>query len=211
MLIGDQETFEQVRSPLRREAVKAPNDAKACAWFEKTYPEYQRLETATFLPDDVFFDLLTERVASDPLHRVALLRGLGREEAEKFLSEATIIELQPGDLIIRKGERDNTLFVLLAGLAEVTADGDRPPLFTFGAGDTFGEIGFLTAVPRTANVTARTDCQVLVLSGDFMERFIARDPAIASKVLLNFIARARRPPRAFDPRCLDAQLSLSTD
>ena len=185
MLLGDHEVFQRVRSPLRRQVLKAPHDAELCDWFGKTYPKYQSLQTASFLPDNVFFDLLSERVASDPLHSVSLLHGLGREEAEKFLSEATLIELQPSDLIIRKGDRDNTLFVLLSGLAEVTAERSRLPLFTFGAGDTFGEIGFLTAVPRTANVIARTECKVLVLSGDFMERFIAQYPTIGSKVLLN--------------------------
>ena len=54
-----------------------------------------------------------------------------------------------------------------------------------GAGDTFGEIGFLTDSPRTASVVAKTDCEVLVLSGDFLEHFIAHEPTISSKVLLN--------------------------
>jgi len=54
-----------------------------------------------------------------------------------------------------------------------------------GAGDPFGEIGFLTDEPRTANVVARSPCEVLVLSGAFFQRFIAKDPAVAAKVLLN--------------------------
>jgi CRP-like cAMP-binding protein len=186
MLFGDREYFERVRSPLRRPAKQGSDDTEARAWFRRSYPDYESSETASFLPDNVFFDLLTERVASDPLHRVALLHGLEREEAERFLSEATLIDLRPGDRVIRKGDRDNTLFVLLSGLADAESGlPGRPPLFTFGAGDTFGEIGFLTAVPRTADVKARTDCRVLVLSGDFMERFVAREPAIGAKILLN--------------------------
>jgi CRP-like cAMP-binding protein len=117
---------------------------------------------------------------------VSLLEGLERPQAETFLREATLLDLEPGDLIIREGDRDDTLFVLLSGIAEAALrDRDGIPLFTFGAGDTFGEIGFLTAVPRTADVKACTDCRVLVISGGFMERFIAREPAIGSRVLLN--------------------------
>src|SRR5207237_10127414 len=59
------------------------------------------------------------------------------------------------------------------------------PVAILGAGDPFGEIGFLTDEPRTANVVARAPCEVLVLSGSFFQRFVAKEPAIAAKVLLN--------------------------
>lgn len=186
MLMGDHEHFRRVRSPLARTAEKAEDDAEARAWFGAVYAQYRDLQSATFMPEDVFFDVMAERLASDPLHQMSLLRGLDRAEAEKFLARATLIKLQPGDLIVRRGDRDNTLYVLLSGLAEVaTADSFSPPVAMFGAGDTFGEIGYLTAVPRTANVVARRESEVLVLSGDFLERLIAGEPRIGAKILLN--------------------------
>ena len=186
MLIRDRSSFEAVRSPLRRLAADQVDDVEARRWFEQTYPNYTRLETGTFLPDEVFFDLLSERIASDPLHAVFLLRGLSRDEADRFLNKATLLRLNTGDLIIRKGDHDATLFVLLKGLAEVRVGGDRQaPAAVFGAGDTFGEIGFLTAVPRTADVVATTTAEVLVLSGEFMERLLTKEPALGGKVLLN--------------------------
>jgi len=186
MLMGDQEYFEKVRSPLRRLANEAPDNARGRNWFTSNYPDYLNLESAAFLEDDVFFDLLSERVSGDPLHKVILLDGLSREEAQKFLSSATMIELASGDLIMRQGDRDDTLYVLLSGLAEVFSDGSSgPPLYILGPGDTFGEIGFLTAVPRTASVVARKDSRALLLSAEFMERFIGQEPAIGAKVMLN--------------------------
>ncbi|MBT6293052.1 MAG: cyclic nucleotide-binding domain-containing protein [Rhodospirillaceae bacterium] len=102
------------------------------------------------------------------------------------MSSATMIELASGDLIMRQGDRDDTLYVLLSGLAEVFSDGSSgPPLYILGPGDTFGEIGFLTAVPRTASVVARKDTRALLLSAEFMERFISQEPAIGAKVMLN--------------------------
>jgi len=186
MLIGDRQWFDRVRSPIARLAHQAPDDEAARDWFSQTYPEYAELKSAAFNNEDLFFDMLTERVASDPLHKVALLQGLERKEAEQFLREATIVNLEPGDRVINAGQIDDTLYVLLSGIAEVVAPkSTEPALAVLGAGDTFGEIGLLTAVPRTADVIARADCEALVLSSDFMQRFIARAPEIAARILLN--------------------------
>jgi CRP-like cAMP-binding protein len=183
---------------------RKPDDPEARAWFERTYPEYVGIESASFLPEGVFFDLLASRVATDPLHALKPLRGLDRSEAERFLAEATTVEAAPGDRIVRQGERGDTLYVLLSGVAEVVLDeAPEAPVAVLGAGDPFGEIGFLTSEPRTANVVARAPCEVLVLSGAFFQRFIAKEPAVAAKVLLDLsrvlasrlaLTTRRRPP-----------------
>jgi CRP-like cAMP-binding protein len=186
MLGQDRQRFEQVRSPLLRVASRYPDNPEVRAWFERTYPEYLDLESAPFLPEGVFFDLLRHRVATDPLHSRGLLHGLDHTEAERFLARATLIQAEPGDHIVRQGEPGDTVFVLLSGLVEVTLD-ESPghPVAILGAGDTFGEIGFLTTKPRTANVVATAPCEMIVLSGESLNRIIAKEPTIAAKVLLN--------------------------
>lgn len=186
MLVHNRERFARTRSPLARLVKPEEDDTEAREWFARTYPDYVDLISASFMSEETYFDLLAERVADNPLHSVSLLQGLNRDEAQKFLSKSTVIEVKAGDRIIRQGDRDNTLFVLLSGLAEVRLnDGAGPPLAVFAAGDSFGEIGYLTPVARTANVIARTDCEVLVLSGDFVNRFIAAEPSIGARVLNN--------------------------
>jgi CRP-like cAMP-binding protein len=185
MLLRDRERFERVRSPLARLARERPDDAAARAWFASTYPDYVGLESAAFLPEGVFFDVLASRVSTDPLHALRPLRGLDRAEAERFLAEATTVRAEPGRKVLRQGERGDAVFVLLSGVAEVFVDGAAAPVAVLGAGDPFGEIGFLTSEPRTADVVARSPCEVLVLSGEFLQRFLRKEPAIASKVLLD--------------------------
>jgi N-acyl-L-homoserine lactone synthetase len=186
MLTGDHEQFKRVNSPFARVAERFPDDAEVRDWFEKTYKSYVELHSASLIPEGAFFDLLAERVANDPLHDVALLKDLTREQADRFLAQATLVKLYAGDHIIHEGAMDNTLYVLLNGLAEVRAPGRRTPsLGVIGAGDTFGEIGFLTTVPRTADVVATTYCEVLVLSGQFLEQFVTAEPDIGARVLLN--------------------------
>ena len=186
MLARDRKRFEHVRSPLLRVASRYLDDPEARAWFERTYLDYLNLESASFLPEGVFFDMLCDRVATDPLHSLGLLCGLDRTEAERFLAKATIIKADPGDRIVRQGEPGDAVFVLLSGLAEVTLD-ESPNYHVaiLGAGDTFGEISFLISKPRTANVVAKAPCEMIVLSGESLNRFIAKEPAVAAKVLLN--------------------------
>lgn len=186
MICNDLEFLRQVRSPLRAVVPEDRDDAEARAWFARTYPDYTSLDTAIFMRGDAFLELLAERLADDPLRTIASLRNLDRSEAERVLSRGTVVTLKPGSKVVRTGDLDNTLYAVLAGIVEVRREGAHgPPLAVFGAGDTFGEIGFLTRTPRTADVLARTDAEILVLSGDALERLMREEPAIAAKVMRN--------------------------
>jgi N-acyl-L-homoserine lactone synthetase len=186
MLVGDRRHFAAVRCPLARLAEAHSDDAQARDWFAATYPEWVQPTSAALMDAGSFFDLLAERVASDPLHAVALFQGLSREAVERFLASATIVSASPGDRVVREGERDDTVYVLLKGLAEVLhAESGERPINALGAGDLFGEIGFLTATPRTASVVARTPCEVLVLSGRQLQKFLESDPVVAARILFN--------------------------
>lgn len=186
MLLGDRERLERVRSPLARVASDGPDDPDARSWFEHTYPDSNAFDSAQLLPEGVFLELLRARIASDPLHSVGLLHGLDENEADRFLAKATVIEAHPGDYVVRQGELGDTLFVILRGVCEALRhQGTDRSLSFLGAGDPFGEIGFLTEGLRTANVIARTPCEIVVLSADFLRSFLKREPTIAAKVLFN--------------------------
>ena len=186
LLLRDRAQLARVRSPLSRIAKDQADDCEAASWFAAAYPAHQESETASLLPDGVFLDLLWERVARDPIHALGILRGLSREEADRFLERATVVRANEGDALVRQGERGDTLFVLLSGGAEVVLDElpDRP-IGWLGAGDSFGEMGFLTESERAASVVARGACEAVVLSGDFLRRLLDREPGIAAKILLN--------------------------
>jgi N-acyl-L-homoserine lactone synthetase len=184
MVVGDREHFAAVRSPLAPLADAYSDDPAARAWFAATYPDWVWPQTAGFIPVDTFFDLLADHIAHDPTHTIGILRGLSREDAAQFLGASTVMTAGPGERIVREGERDPTVFVLLKGLAEV-ARGDGRAVATLGAGDIFGEISFLTQTPRMASVVARSPCELLTLSADFLRQFLDEHPAIAARVLFN--------------------------
>ncbi len=186
MVLGDHGYLTQARSPLASSLPEASDDAEARGWFETQYPDAVVPLTAGFVGDQAFWEILTERVARDPVHHVALWQGMTPEQIQGLLQAATIIPVRSGDFLIRKGDRENTVYVLLNGIVEVTSDPSyNRPLTILGAGDTIGEIGFLRDVPRTADVVARTEAEVLVLSGEFLESLLEEQPKIAAKLMFN--------------------------
>ena len=52
-------------------------------------------------------------------------------------------------------------------------------------GDVFGEMAYLSEAPRTADVIALSEGEVLVLNQQTMQRAIAEMPAVAARVLFN--------------------------
>ena len=80
------------------------------------------------------------------------------------------------------------MFMLLSGAAEVRAATPRGidhVLETLGKGQVFGEMSFLSGRPRTADVVALTNVEVLSLNCKFLERLTESMPAAASRLLLN--------------------------
>jgi CRP-like cAMP-binding protein len=66
-------------------------------------------------------------------------------------------------VLISEGDLGHEFFVIEAGTAEVTRDGDV--LAELGPGDFFGEMALLEDDRRTATVTAATAMTVIVISG----------------------------------------------
>lgn len=186
MIIRDHTWFKRVRSLLYRSCQQYPDDVEARNWFLKSYPNFVDVESAALLPKGTFFSLLQETLGNSSWQKLPIFAGLEEEETRVFLKYAVLIHAVSGDKIIRQGEKDSTLYILLKGIAEVIKDGNPDvPIHVIGEGDAFGEIGFLIDVNRTANVIACAPSEILVLSSEFLERFLRKSPTIAAKVLLN--------------------------
>jgi hypothetical protein len=119
--------------------------------------------------------------------RVALLEGLGlfatasRSVLERVAAAAAETSFAAGTTIIREGDTAHDLFALAAGEVEVTARGEggtERVLRRMKAPAYFGEIGVLERIPRTATVTAVSDCRCEVIAGDdFLDALTAAPPS----------------------------------
>jgi len=107
--------------------------------------------------------------------RIALLEQLGifasatRPLLERLASGMTDREFLAGTPIITQGEDADFLYVLLEGEVHVTSSGEAGvaavPIRRMHAPTYFGELGILNHIPRTANVTAQTDCRCGLIDG----------------------------------------------
>jgi MFS family permease len=79
------------------------------------------------------------------------------------------LDVPAGHVVIRQGDSADRFYLIVDGSFEVTqaARPGAPPtvLRMMGADEVFGEIGLLTAAPRTATVTAATAGRLVALDG----------------------------------------------
>jgi CRP-like cAMP-binding protein len=91
--------------------------------------------------------------------------------------------MRAGEIIIRQADEADDFYVIVDGQVEVSqAAGPGEPatiLRRMGAGETFGEIGLLSGVPRTATVTALTDGQLVALDREAFLDLVAEATDLA--------------------------------
>ena len=64
-------------------------------------------------------------------------------------------------------------------------------LARFAKGAVVGEMAYLAATPRSADIVITRDAEVLVLTKDMFRNTIKQEPSVASKMLLNLILSER--------------------
>ena len=105
--------------------------------------------------------LLAPKVAV--LEKLGIFAAASRAVLENLAAVEKEVTFGPATAIVREGHPADALYVLADGEVEVTAHGETggPDQFirTMTAPTYFGEIGVLERIPRTATVTALTECR----------------------------------------------------
>ncbi|MBF0295025.1 MAG: cyclic nucleotide-binding domain-containing protein [Magnetococcales bacterium] len=112
--------------------------------------------------------------------KLVFFQGLTDEEKETVSRlQMRIFRYHPGSIIIRKGDLDGDLFILLKGTATVV--GNRSiPLAILKGGDVFGEVSFLSqGRARTADVVSNGEIIVIRLD---QEAFASLDGPLREKL-----------------------------
>lgn len=95
-------------------------------------------------------------------------------------------EIRAGDLLIKQGDADRTMYFLEQGSLQIFVTGGPPGsnrIAILRAGSVVGEPGLFADTPRMANVEAMTPCVVWALRGPRMEELAQRQPALVLELL----------------------------
>jgi predicted acylesterase/phospholipase RssA/CRP-like cAMP-binding protein len=127
------------------------------------------------------------------------------------------VTLPGGGMLMREGEPGDSLFFVAVGRLRVTMtkdDGTETLLAELGRGEVVGELAVMTSEPRSANVTALRDSQVLELSGEAFSSLVAEFPdslrAITTQVVRRLV-RSLREGSPTSPVVTIAVVPLSAD
>lgn len=106
---------------------------------------------------------------------IALFRDADPREIEEALATSEVLELPAGTPLLRRGEANRDVFILLSGKVVVQMGDDPSPetSIEIAAGECIGELSAIDGKPVTALVLAASDVRVLKLDRDtFWNRLI---------------------------------------
>ena len=120
------------------------------------------------------------------LAQVPLFAPMKKRELKNIGETAEELLYEPGEMVIKEGERDGRLFVLLDGEVEVIKGLGQPGerlLRRLGPGAYFGEMAVLGDAVRTASVVAIGQARMLSLRDFDLRQAMERHPYIAIELL----------------------------
>jgi CRP-like cAMP-binding protein len=130
----------------------------------------------------------------DFLAQVSVFSMMKRSDLERLSKLARRHSFREADVIVREGERDGRLFVIMSGEVEVViglGGRNERAVRTLGPQTYFGEMALIDDLVRSASVVAKTDTELLSLDQwDFKEE-IERYPALAFEMLQMLSRRIR--------------------
>ena len=118
------------------------------------------------------------------LNRVSIFAPLSEDEIERLANASKVRVYAPGEAIVRKGQDGHSMFVIVRGEAKVQIPerAEQRTLNNLGENDFFGEMSLLTGEPRSANVVATCETEVLQIKKDGLKPILESNPALVETI-----------------------------
>jgi signal transduction histidine kinase len=120
-----------------------------------------------------------------------LFEGLSDEELQHLMDNAKPFSLRAGEVLMKQGDPGNQAYVVVNGELEITKQSGQSviKIDVRGSGEIIGEMALLSQAPRSATVTAVTDCETLCISKEVFDNLLSTSPSAAKAVLHWTMAR----------------------
>lgn len=130
-------------------------------------------------------DELLERELIGELRQVEFLKSLPEEDLRVLLPTIAVRQFGAGEILVRQGDQGDTLYIIRSGVVDVighTSDGNSRLLNKLSAADYFGEASLMTGEPRTADIRAATDVEVIEMDREGLRRLFKEHPEAATQI-----------------------------
>ena len=129
---------------------------------------------------------------AERLSAVDIFAPLSADEITMLAQAAVSHVFAPSETVIRAGDPGSSMFVVHKGRVrvQVSENGRSRTVATLNEGDFFGEMALFTGEPRTANVLALEETEVLEIGHAAMKRVFDTNPDLVES--LSFVMAERR-------------------
>lgn len=119
------------------------------------------------------------------IKKMPIFKYLSYNELTQVLNNTTVLVVEKDQSIVKEGEPGNDLFIVLEG--KVRVHKGEVDIVSLVSGAHFGEMALIDKAPRSADVTAQSQGQLLVISRDNFFKIIKSEPRMANKLLWSFL------------------------
>ena len=119
------------------------------------------------------------------VRKIPFFKNLSPSQVRAILHVGQITSYSQDEIICRKGEKSNFLFILMSG--ELAVKDQDQELARIKSVDVVGEMGVVTGEPRCATLQAAQDAAVMLVRKIDLDRLLKNDPELASKIYRNMI------------------------
>lgn len=128
----------------------------------------------------------------DRLNAVDIFAPLSAEETARLAKNSVRRVFAPGETVIRSGDEGSSMFVVHEGKVSVQINDNGTPrsVAVLNEGDFFGEMALFTGEPRTANIVAMEETEVLEIGFKAMKHLFDTNPDLV-EALSHTIAERR--------------------
>ena len=140
-------------------------------------------------------DLKTSALGRRMLEQSPLFAQMDEDSRRDLIGQARPRSFGVGETVCRNGDPGGSMMAELTGTERIsmpTVKGKEVILGDLHPGELFGEIAMLDGKPRSANATALTKCELLVLERRNVIPFLEKHPAACLQLMELLCARIRR-------------------
>lgn len=121
----------------------------------------------------------------EALKNMPLFSKLQERELLRIMQVAEVLEFEPGEDVVREGDRGDELFIVVEGMLNILRG--EQILSEVGPGEHFGEMALIRSSPRSATVRAVERSEVIAIRrGDFFA-ILRKEYELAVKLLWQFL------------------------